>query len=48
MHLEVFELSAASPKDSLASYRGVKNKKGIVVDSALLLWIMQWAETTLE
>lgn len=39
MHLEVFELSAACPKDSLASCRGVKDKKGIVVDRALLLWV---------
>lgn len=36
MHLGAFELGAASPKDSLASYGGVKDKKGIVADSALL------------
>lgn len=40
--------NTAKPKDILASYRGIKDKKGILVDNALLLWIMQWAEMTLE
>lgn len=40
--------NTAKSKDILASYRGMKDKKGILVDNALLLWIMQWAEMTLE